>query len=68
MSKLPIKSAEIEIPEKLAVIPDKKTGAKSVYFPFQFPDGNMGAIIITKLVKMGWEPSSDIEKINISFK
>lgn len=63
-----ILSAQIDIPEKLLPITDKKSGAKSVYFPFQFPSGENGAIVLIKLVKMGWEPSTDISDIKINFK
>lgn len=63
-----ILSAEIAVPEKLAVNTDKKTGAKSVYFPFQLPDGSNAALCIIKLVKMGWIPSDEIESITIKFK
>ncbi len=62
-----ILSAEIEIPEKVLPQTDKKTGAKSVYFPFQFPSGENGAIVVIKLVKMGWVPKDDIKKIKIDF-
>lgn len=67
-ANLKILSALIEVPPGLAVIKDKKTGAKSVYFPFQFPDGEMGAIIVTRLVKMGWKPEDSISTIKIDFK
>ena len=66
--KQKIISAIIEVPTGLATITDKKSGAKSVYFPFQFPSGENGAIVMIKLVKMGWIPSDDIENINIKFK
>ena len=63
-----ILSAQIDIPPNLLPQADKKTGAKSVYFPFQFPSGENGAIVVIKLVKMGWIPSDDLENINIKFK
>jgi hypothetical protein len=63
-----ILSAQIDIPEKLIPQTDKKSGAKSVYFPFQFPSGENGALVVIKLVKMGWIPINDIENILIKFK
>ena len=63
-----ILSAQIDIPPNLLPQTDKKSGAKSVYFPFQFPSGENGAIVVIKLVKMGWQPSDDITDIKINFK
>ncbi len=63
-----ILSAQIDIPPNLLPQTDKRTGAKSVYFPFQFPSGENGAIVLIKLVKMGWIPNDDIENIIIKFK
>lgn len=66
--KLDDKMEIISVPEKLAIYTDKKTGVKSVAFPFSFPDGNNGIITVTKLVKMGWQPSDDLNTIQLNFK
>lgn len=67
MIKNKILSAEITVPPNIAVFTDKKTGVKTVAFPFQFPSGENGILSLTKLIKMGWIPSSDIKKITIEF-
>lgn len=58
----------IEVPERINTFPDKKTGVKSVAFPFQFPSGANGIITITHLDNMPWQPSTDIDTITIKFK
>jgi hypothetical protein len=60
-------SDEIVIPNRLAVLEDKKTKVKTVYFPFQFPDGANGVISITKLKTSPWKPSDDIESVYINY-
>lgn len=59
---------EIAIPDKMPILVDKKTQVKSVSFPFQFGDGIPGFLTVTRLVKLGWNPSTDIESITIKFK
>lgn len=61
MSKKPIE--ELVIPNKIAVFDDAKTHVKTVAFPFQFPDGRNGVVSITRLSKMPWTPSDDIETV-----
>ena len=63
-----ILSAQIDIPDKLIPLMDKRTGAKSIFFPFMFPDGMAGHLILVKGVKMGWNPSDDINDVKITFK
>lgn len=58
----------IQVPEKLPTIADKRTGAKSIYFPFKFGDGKPGHLILTKGIKTLWEPSEDIVSITIKFR
>ncbi len=64
----PQREEVINVPAKLPVFTDKKTGVKSVSFPFQFTDGVPGFLTATRLVKLGWEPGNDIESITIKFK
>lgn len=59
---------EIEIPEKLAIYTDKRTGVKTIAFNIEFKDGIKGILSITKLVKMGWVPKDDLENITIKFR
>lgn len=63
-----VQSEEFTIPEKVAVYTDKKTGVKTIAIPMSFPNGENGIISITKLVKLGWVPSVDIESVVINFK
>lgn len=62
------RTEEILIPDKMPILVDKKTQVKSVSFPFQFSDGIPGFLTVTRLVKLGWQPSNDIEKVTIIFK
>lgn len=57
----------IIVPEKISTFPDKKTGVKSVAFPFTFPTGINGIITITHLDSMPWTPSTDIKTITLTF-
>lgn len=59
---------EIAIPEDVAVFEDKRTNARSIALPFEFPNGKHGIVIMTRLTKMPWLPSNDIESITIHFK
>lgn len=59
---------EIVVPANLPILVDKKTQVKSISFPFQFSDGVPGFLTVTRLVKMGWEPSHDLDSITIKFK
>lgn len=60
------KEAEsIVLPNKISVFEDAKTKVKTVAFPFQFPDGKNGVVSITRLSKMPWIPSEDIETVHL---
>lgn len=63
-----IKTETIQVPDKLAVFEDKKTGVKTVAFPFTFASGKTGILSVTHLDKFPWTPSKDIEEITIKFK
>lgn len=60
-------SEQIEVPVKLAVFEDKKTRARSVAFPFDYPTGEHGVIIMTKLNAIPWQPSDYVKSITINF-
>lgn len=59
------KTEEILVPLKIATHQDKKTGARSAAFPFVFPDGENGVVIVTRLKDGEWKPSNHIEKITL---
>lgn len=56
---------EIVLPNNLSVFEDKKTGVKTVAFPFMFPSGASGVVSVTKLKRGPWKPSEDIETVQI---
>lgn len=62
-----IKPEELVIPNKLQTFEDKKTGVRTVSFPFTFPGGTPGIASITRLKKGVWEPSEDIKSVIINF-
>ncbi len=62
------KQEEIIIPNKLSVFTDKRTGARTVAFPFDFPSGKHGVCTVTNLDDKTWQPSDDIETVLINFK
>lgn len=57
----------IILPNKLQTFEDKKTGVRTVSFPFTFPDGTPGINSITRLVKGPWNPSDDVIGVIINF-
>lgn len=62
-----VKQEEVIIPNRLQTFEDKKTGVRTVSFPFTFPDGTPGISSITRLKKGAWEPSDDIKSVIINF-
>lgn len=62
-----VKNETVVIPNKLQTFEDKKTGVRTVSFPFTFPDGTPGISSITRLRKGAWEPSVDITSVIINF-
>lgn len=58
----------IVVPDKLSVFQDKKTGARTVAFPFDYGDGTHGVMMLTRLINAVWQPADDIESIVINFK
>lgn len=61
-------SYEIVIGDKVKVATDKKSKARVVNFPFEFPDGENGMIIVCRLQDDEWTPSHDIQSITVNFK
>lgn len=58
---------ELIIPLTIATFEDKRTGARSIALPFQFPDGKNGALLVTRLWPMPWEPGKTIKSITINY-
>jgi len=63
-----IKSYSTEIGPKVKVSIDKKSEARVISFPFEFPDGSDGIAIICKMTKLDWKPNEEIQNLNINFK
>jgi len=63
-----IKDYSIEIGPKVKVVIDKRSEARVINFPFEFPDGSDGVIIVCKMTKLDWKPNEEIERVNINFK
>jgi hypothetical protein len=62
-----MKTDEFIMLKDAAVYIDKKTDAKTVAFPFSFPDGNKGVIMVTRLNKGQWTPIDTIKSIIINY-
>lgn len=58
----------ITFPEDLKVFEDKKTHARTIAFPFDFPSKHNGVLMVTRLNRFDWQPSQDIASIIINFK
>lgn len=57
----------LEMPSKVSVFVDAKSGVKTVALPIVFPDGSDGAVIITRLRKTDWNPGETIKSITIEY-
>lgn len=58
-------SEDVVIPNKVSVFEDPRTKVKTVAFPIIFPDGKNGIVSITKLSKLAWTPSDDIQTFHL---
>lgn len=58
---------KIKMPQRISVFEDKKTKVKTVALPFTFKSGAQGAIMICRLDPGDWNPTVDIESIEIHF-
>lgn len=64
----PTNSYEIVVGPKIKVTQDKKSKAQIVNFPFEFPSGDRGVLIVCRLVDEEWTmPAADIHSIIINF-
>ena len=62
------KSHEIILGKNVKVTTDRNSKTRVVNFPFDFPNGDMGVLIVCKVKNADWIPSDDIVSININFK
>lgn len=66
MSKINTYSTEVGPRVKVTI--DKKSNARVISFPFEFPDGTDGIAIVCKMTVLDWKPSEEIERVIINFK
>lgn len=57
-----------EVGPYVKVTIDKKSGARVISFPFEFPDGTDGIAIVCKMTQLDWKPNKELERIIINFK
>lgn len=61
------KEYEIIIGSKVKTIQDKRSKAMVANFPFEFPDGTRGVLIVCKLKDEPWNPSKDLKNLKLEF-
>jgi cobalamin biosynthesis protein CbiD len=64
----PIKTYTIMFGDNIKVIEDKKSKTRVANFPFEFPDGTRGIIIVCRVKDESWVPNKTISSITINFK
>jgi hypothetical protein len=57
----------LEMPKKMSVFVDAKSGVHTVALPIVFPDGSDGAVLITRLKKQDWNPGETIKSVTIEY-
>lgn len=60
-------SKEIALPEKMSVFVDKKTKARTIALPLEFPDGSHGAVMLCRVKNSDWNPGEMIKSVTINF-
>lgn len=60
-------SYEIIVGPKVQVTQDKKSRSRVVSFPFEFPDGEKGAMIILRLKDEDWNPKENLKSVTLNF-
>ena len=63
-----VKTYDILIGDNVKVIEDKKSKTRVAHFPFEFPDGTRGIMIVCRVKDENWKPSDSISKLLIDFK
>lgn len=60
-------SYEVIIGPKVEVTKDKKSRSRVISFPFEFSDGEKGAVIVLRLKDEDWEPTDSLKSITLNF-
>ena len=63
-----INTYSTEVGPNVKVTIDKKSGARVISFPFEFPDGTDGIAIVCKMTQLDWKPNKELSNIIITFK
>lgn len=63
-----INTYSTEVGPHVKVTIDKKSNARVISFPFEFPDGTDGIAIICKMTQLDWKPNQEIERVIVNFK
>jgi hypothetical protein len=58
---------QIVVGDKAKVIKDKRTKTRVANFPFEFPDGTNGVLILCRVKDEEWVPSKEINSIIINY-
>lgn len=67
-TNLPIRSYTTILGDKVRVTEDKKSKSRIINFPFNFPDGTNGVMIILRLKDEEWVPNQSINRVTVEFK
>lgn len=59
---------EVFIGEDISVAQDNVTHYPFIGFPFSFPDGTKGQIVVIRLKDEVWKPAKTMSSISINFK
>jgi hypothetical protein len=65
---LPVNSHEIFVGKNVKVTVDNKSRTKIINFPFEFPDGGRGVLIMCRVNIGDWVPHEEISSVEIKFK
>ena len=59
---------QIIVGPNIKTIEDKRSKTRVANFPFEFPNGTRGILIVCRVKDENWKPSNDIKSLNIEFK
>lgn len=65
---LPPITYTVLIGDKVKVTEDKKSRSRITNFPFEFPDGTRGVVIVCRIKDEPWKPNEDISSVTLTFK
>lgn len=63
----PIRTYDFLLGDNVKVTEDKRSKARIANFPFEFPDGTRGILIVLKVKDEPWKPLKDIKSLHIHF-